>query len=108
MPGASVSVQWLHAIIVCCISKPISEGSPRLPELRKDPITGRWVIIATDRVVEDDRVADGWRAVERAVVLAVDVEAPSRGGEPGHVGADGGPDPYREVRAPVLRLPAVA
>src|ERR1039458_3185410 len=49
MPGASVSVQWLHAIIVCCISKPISEGSPRLPELRKDPITGRWVIIATDR-----------------------------------------------------------
>src|ERR1035441_3280778 len=49
MPGARVSVQRLHAIIVCCISKPISEGSPRLPELRKDPITGRWVIIATDR-----------------------------------------------------------
>jgi hypothetical protein len=24
-------------------------GRPRLPELRKDPITGRWVIIATDR-----------------------------------------------------------
>ena len=25
------------------------EDSPSLPELRKDPITGRWVIIATDR-----------------------------------------------------------
>src|SRR5579885_66269 len=24
-------------------------GGPQLPELRKDPITGRWVIIATDR-----------------------------------------------------------
>jgi UDPglucose--hexose-1-phosphate uridylyltransferase len=24
-------------------------GGPRLPELRKDPITGRWVIIATER-----------------------------------------------------------
>ena len=33
------------AIIVCSIP----EDFPHLPELRKDPVTGRWVIIATDR-----------------------------------------------------------
>jgi UDPglucose--hexose-1-phosphate uridylyltransferase len=40
----------LHAIIVSCqFSKPTPEDFFQLPELRKDPITGRWVIIATDR-----------------------------------------------------------
>jgi len=40
----------VDAIIVCCRFKlSIAEAFPQLPELRKDPITGRWVIIATDR-----------------------------------------------------------
>src|SRR5437764_9952313 len=41
---------YTSAIIENCQPLPISlEDSPLLPELRKDPITGRWVIIATDR-----------------------------------------------------------
>jgi UDPglucose--hexose-1-phosphate uridylyltransferase len=40
----------VNAIIVSCIPHPpIPEAVLPLPELRKDPITGRWVIIATDR-----------------------------------------------------------
>ena len=33
-----------------------------MPELRKDPITGRWVIISTDRA----KTAHGFRARKRA------------------------------------------
>ena len=36
-------------IIRCSANGLYPEGRSRLPELRKDPITGRWVIIATDR-----------------------------------------------------------
>src|SRR5215469_10327420 len=40
--------------MVCAVSAPgftvaSDTGAGRLPELRRDPITGRWVIIATDR-----------------------------------------------------------
>src|SRR5215475_6255482 len=39
-----------NVIIETCESLPNTpEVVPLLPELRKDPITGRWVIIATDR-----------------------------------------------------------
>src|SRR5262249_39600201 len=68
---------WLHAGVAEAIAKPLRAGASRtrpsaeadpgtslrqtprcprprdkggaLPELRKDPVTGRWVIIATDR-----------------------------------------------------------